>query len=154
MEWKINERFPRYKVSDRGDVISLHTNEYMTPKYTNSHRRYQLRDANKNIRVIKADELVCETFNGPCPKGYIVSHINGNDCDYSADNLEWVKNKPKLTIVEKYKYSRVKCVETGEIFDSIYTCSEITGIKLNTLKKCLYSNYIMTRDGLHFEFIE
>lgn len=154
MEWKINDRFPKYKISDRGDVISLHTNKYMTPVYENSHRRYQLRDVNKKVIDIRADILVCETFNGPCPKGYVVSHGDGGIYDYSAKNLKWDKYEPKLTFSEQCKLKRVRLIETGEIFDSIYECSEKMNIKIASLKKCLKSSYVRTSEGYRFEFVD
>ena len=44
--------------------------------------------------------LVCTAFHGPRPEGYECDHINGNNLDWSADNLRWV------TRAENYRCGR------------------------------------------------
>ena len=44
--------------------------------------------------------LVCTAFCGPRPEGYECDHINGNNLDWSADNLRWV------TTAENYRCGR------------------------------------------------
>ena len=34
--------------------------------------------------------LVCTAWHGPRPEGYECDHVNGNNLDWSADNLRWV----------------------------------------------------------------
>ncbi len=35
-------------------------------------------------------KLVCTAFHGPRPEGCECDHVNGNNLDWSADNLRWV----------------------------------------------------------------
>ena len=44
--------------------------------------------------------LVCTAFHGPRPEGYECDHVNGNNLDWSADNLRWV------TRAENYRCGR------------------------------------------------
>lgn len=37
----------------------------------------------------KVATIVCETFHGPRPSGYEVSHLNGDSLDNRAENVAW-----------------------------------------------------------------
>ena len=53
-----------------------------------------------NLNAIKCHILVCTAFHGERPEGYECDHINGNNLDWSADNLRWV------TRAENYRCGR------------------------------------------------
>ena len=40
--------------------------------------------------------LVCTAFHGERPEGYECDHINGNNLDWSADNLRWVTKEENI----------------------------------------------------------
>ena len=40
--------------------------------------------------------LVCTAWHGPRPEGYECDHINGNNLDWSADNLRWVTREENI----------------------------------------------------------
>ena len=40
--------------------------------------------------------LVCTAFHGPRPEGYECDHVNGNNLDWSADNLRWVTKEENI----------------------------------------------------------
>ena len=41
-------------------------------------------------------KLVCTAFHGECPEGYECDHINGNNLDWSADNVRWVTKEENI----------------------------------------------------------
>ena len=41
-------------------------------------------------------KLVCTAFHGDRPEGYECDHINGNNLDWSADNLRWVTKEENI----------------------------------------------------------
>ena len=41
-------------------------------------------------------KLVCTAFHGERPEGYECDHINGNNLDWSADNLRWVTKEENI----------------------------------------------------------
>ena len=40
--------------------------------------------------------LVCTAFHGERPEGYECDHVNGNNLDWSADNLRWVTKEENI----------------------------------------------------------
>ncbi len=49
-----------------------------------------------NLNAIKCHILVCTAFHGPRPEGYECDHINGNNLDWSADNLRWLTKEENI----------------------------------------------------------
>ena len=54
----------------------------------------------RDYGALLCHKLVCTAFHGPRPEGYECDHINGNNLDWSADNLRWV------TRAENYRCGR------------------------------------------------
>ena len=44
----------------------------------------------KQFGSLRCHILVCTAFHGERPEGYECDHVNGNNLDWSADNLRWV----------------------------------------------------------------
>ena len=44
----------------------------------------------QHFSSLRCHILVCTAFHGARPEGYECDHINGNNMDWSADNLRWV----------------------------------------------------------------
>ena len=71
-----------------------------------------------------------EKINGKIPKGYEIHHIDFNKINNKIENLQLVTPSEHTKIHAKaYNGSkmnkRVKCIETGEIFDSIIQVAKI-----------------------------
>ncbi len=50
----------------------------------------------RNLGYLKCHILVCTAFHGERPEGYECDHINGNNLDWSADNLRWVTKEENI----------------------------------------------------------
>ena len=53
------------------------------------YRRFTLIADDLSRAYPRAAQLICAAFNGPCPDGMEVRHLNGNNSDDSAGNLIW-----------------------------------------------------------------
>ena len=92
--WKFVVGWPAYVVSDQGRVVSL---KGVTPTVLkgspgkNGYPRVSLREGDtttyRNIH-----NLVLEAFEGPCPPGEEVRHLNGIRTDSRLDNLTYGTN--------------------------------------------------------------
>lgn len=129
--WKDIKGFKGYyKISNFGRVKQLeretivrnrlyHVDEkIMTPfTWQNDYLRVELRvRRNKKTkrRATYIHTLVCETFIGERPNGYVIDHIDRNKHNNRVDNLRYVtikenrENVDKNMISEKQKLSRAK----------------------------------------------
>jgi len=48
------------------------------------------------VRYFKIHRLVLIAFKGPCPKGKIARHLNGDSLDNWSENLEWGTQKENI----------------------------------------------------------
>ena len=78
-----------------------------------------------------------------------VIHLNGNNYDNRADNLQWVTK-------DEYKRSQntqtkrpCMCIETGETFESIAEASKHFGIRANSIRVAIKNHSEIK--GYHFE---
>lgn len=83
----------------------------------------------------------------------IVDHINNDHLDNRPENLEWVTQKENLRRAKLLGKSpkgpkRCKCIETGQIFQSISDASKKTGIRYYSIFGCIDSGRPIK--GLHF----
>ena len=49
-----------------------------------------------HYNAINCHLLVCTAFHGERPEGYECDHVNGNNLDWSADNLRWVTREENI----------------------------------------------------------
>lgn len=116
-----------------------------------------------NIHRLVAKEFHRNRFNKPQ-----VNHIDGNKYNNRADNLEWVTSSEnnkhayanglskwwvgqrKATQVNK---KRVRCIESGLIFESLRDAGRKTNIDETSICRVCKGKYT-TAGGLHWEYID
>ena len=149
--WETSEKYPNYDISNECQIWDREKQKYVnTCINANGIHTVNIKDNTGKRCNVKVDTLVAEAFYKGDHTGFKVKHKDGNRYN-NPDNLQWV---PKKTINESKSNStkKVRCVETGEIFDSIYVCSEKMNIKITSISKCLKCPAISTYDGYHFEW--
>lgn len=98
--WKPMPSDSRYEVSDLGLVRRVQTQRVRRPSKTPTG--YQVivlsRPGQKHLGVYVHREIMA-AFIGPCPRGYQVSHLNGDNSDNRLVNLCY--ERPKENILRK-----------------------------------------------------
>lgn len=122
----------------------------------------------KNVDI---GRLVLAAFTGHVPtvKEY-VKHKNGDISDNSIENLEigtihqlrkddWVNHYDTLRAgainslqQTKRIAKKVRCKETGEVFDSVKSAGRAFGVESSKISKCIQFNHNV--NGYHFELVE
>lgn len=152
-----------YQVSNTGKVRSLHSNILLSqhPSH-NGYLRVTL--YNKGIRLhCRVNRLVAYAFV-PIPEGADVNtldanHLNEVVTDNHASNLSWTTRKENINYGSanerraKTLGKKVRCVDTGIVYDSITDAHEETGCSVSGISKCCHGKQEETK-GLHFEFVE
>lgn len=168
-----NEKWKSYEVSNFGNVRSVdRVNTFIGKNQHGSYDASQkikgkmlipkkgkggylyinLSDGIERRSTAKIHRLVAETFiENPLNK-VAVNHINENKLDNHVDNLEWVttkennkhgSRKEKFIGIEVYK-------PNGELYkkyDSLRESSDDLGISRKTIKKFIYNDYQLFREG-------
>lgn len=140
----------KYQVSNLGNVRSLYHSEPRILKQINRDKY-----GHKNVELYKdgvrkkflVHRLVAEAFipnpdNLPC-----INHKDENPANNEVSNLEWCTNKYN---VQYSLATKVKCVETGIIYNSIRdtavafnTSSSVIHRALHLQRKCKGYNFIV-----------
>lgn len=168
-----NETFENYEVSTEGNV--RHKNFRGTGKFKDL-KPYGTSDGYLKVKLFKnykddkkgkscsIQRLVAFTFPDLVPNDNPqnktqVNHINENKHDNRVENLEWTTPKENAnhgTRTErqaKGHYKKIKCIETGQIFDSIKQASEKTGCDRSAIAKVCKGKMEKVK-GLHFKYVE
>lgn len=153
----------KYQVSNFGRVRSLnynHTGEIRVMKLETTSRGYlQVCLYSKRNERFSVHRLVATMFvenDDPINKTD-VNHIDENPLNNVWTNLEWVTPSQNINHgtrnerVAKKKSKRVRCVETGKIFNSIDEANEWCGRK--SVSKCCRGKQ-KTVGGYHWEYVD
>ena len=148
----------KYAITDDGQVYTYHRKKYLKPCITkDGYYEVKLR---KDGRMIahRVHCLVLMTYNPHEKyKEMQVNHKDENKLNNNLQNLEWMTCKENInygTGIErraKKNENKVKCVETGQIFESQKTASEFYGYKnMSNISSCLNGRQ-KTFAGYHWE---
>ena len=132
-----------YKISDLGNVYSILTNKKLKSRL-NKNGYSQINLSKNGVKKTHAvHRLVMETFNAIEGMNNLqVNHINEIKNDNTLSNLEWCmakeninhgRHNKKLSVYRRNAKPNlklpVKCVNTGEIFESISAAARFYNIK-------------------------
>lgn len=159
-QWKqivINDETYDYEVSTEGRVRNMKTDKILKPR---------LRKDGYTTVVLKGKtfythRIVAIAFipnDNPTEKTQ-VNHINEIKNDNRVENLEWTTPKKnvghgtRIERVAKKHRKRVRCIETGQEFESITQASIILGITKSNIVDCIKGR-LKTIHGYTFEYVD
>ena len=147
-----------YAITSCGKVWSYKYNKFLTDWPTGrGYRVVKLhkdgKKWNKRIHVLVAEAYLEKPTDG---QNYDVGHLD--DCPYHnwVGNLKWMTRKENLdtdSFRQKQKtklFTKVRCVETGEIFKDQRAAARAVGIHPQGITNVL-SGYQRTAGGYHWE---
>ena len=162
------EIYENYEVSNMGRVRSLnyrHTDKVQVLKPCVSTRGYLLVCLSKNgkrkmclvHRLVAFAFIEIEIENDDTENKTEVNHIDENKTNNRVENLEWCnreQNNNHGTRTERTS-KKVRCVETGEVFESIHEVERKLGLsKGNICECCNGKGNRKTCGGFHWEYVD
>ena len=156
--WKTIDGFKIYEVSNTGKVRNKKTKRLIKGEIQKGgYIRLSLWNDEKKHKHKLIQRLVAEAFiENHSEQRIYVNHIDGNKNNNNVSNLEWVTNKENLTHsikVLKQHIKPLRCVETGETFESILAASQAYKVDRTNISKCC-NGKLKSAGRYHWEFIK
>ena len=148
----------RYSVTSCGKVFSHVSNKFLRPEFVNGgYLIFTLYKENKQYKIL-AHRLVAETYIENPYNFEQVNHKDENKTNNCINNLEWCDRKyninygtgMKRASIKKQK--KVRCIETGEVFDSQKEAENTLGLKKGSIANYFFGNS-KTANGYTFEHL-
>ena len=150
--------FPNYLISDKGEVYSLYTKKYLSPRITRLGYAVVSLYQDGTTKSKRVHRLVAEAFI-PNPSNLPeVNHKDENKLNNDVTNLEWCDRLYNNNYgshnqkISKAMEKKVRCIETGEVYDSIAEASQNTHTHRTGISKVITGERI-TAGGYHWEYV-
>lgn len=151
--------FPNYTIDTDG-IVRNKNDQIIKPEVTkNGYERVSLCNKRIKHKRMTVHRLVAKAFI-PNPDGLSqVNHINENKRDNNVENLELVtplQNLEHSNIIDKAskaKFTKIECVNTGKIYNSIKEVEDIYGLAHSNLVACCNGRR-HTCGGLKWKYVE
>ena len=153
--WKPLKNFPSYDGSSEGRIRNIRTRRILKSFITEKGYARVGLQKNGERYMISVHKLIAETFLGEHP-GMDVWHKDLDRSNNRVDNLEW---RTRREIVRETfasgrrrapRYTGVRVVETGDIYESVTACAIDTGCDRSEIFKYLAGQRAHVK-GYHFE---
>lgn len=155
----MGQKYEGYYVTPCGRIWSYLSNKWIKPHKSSKRNYLQVHIWNNGKHTCKnIHRLVAETWL-PNPENLPqVNHKDENQQNNCVSNLEWCTNwynqhygTVNIRRAEHNKKS-IKCIETGEIFDSLKSAALTFGINSSALCNHLSGRYT-TCCNYHWEYV-
>lgn len=155
-EWRTvvidGEVWDNYEVSNQdGKIRNRKRNKLLKTRVDKNG--YVLVDLWKNNQgmTTRVHRVVAETWILNPDNLPEVDHMDKNRQNNSVENLRWVSRQ--TNVHESNRSKRVKCVETGTIYNSTRQAEVETGVNHGNISQCCLGKR-KTAGGYHWEFVD
>ena len=134
--------FPNYRVTPQGEVFNRNGVKLKPETQNNGYLRVSLSNGKVKHKRFLVHRLVAQVFIPNPNKFPQVNHLDQNKQNNDASNLEWctpLDNLKHSRVIEKAseaKFTKVRCVTTGQIFNSFKEIEERYGLSHSNLVAC------------------
>lgn len=162
--WKILKDYPKYKISNTGEVFSTWRNRNLAMTNLGRYKRVHLINKDKKRETLFVHRLVALAYIPNPNKHPLINHKDGDPSNNNVANLEWCdykyncKHAMETGLCHK-RGKRVACMNsTGIIlcqFDSMKDAAAYIEHKSTTRisKACNKRCNIVTAGGYHWKFV-
>lgn len=138
-----------YAITSCGKVWSYRRKKFLSPVKNNDGYLHVHLCKDGKPKDFKIHRLVAEAYIPNPDNLKDVDHINGNKEHNYINNLQWMTHEDN---VRKASNKKVRCVETGEIFDSITIAAKEKNVNRVDISKVCNGNR-KTCGGYHWEVV-
>ena len=151
--------FPNYRVTTNGEVFNQDGCKLKPDTTNKGYHRVSLSNDNVSHKRLSVHRLVAEAFI-PNPNHLPqVNHINQDKTDNRVENLEWctpLENLNHSAVIEKAsvaKFTKIKCVTTGVVYDSVKEAAETLNLHHSNIVACCNGRRTKC-GGMKWEYVE
>lgn len=157
-QWKHNKKYTNYEMSTEGRIRNSKTGRIMKTSITKKGYEQVCLYRDKKMYTENVHRLIADTFIDGDNSGLDVRHKNYIRSDNRIDNLEYCTRQETVRgSFERGRrpsvQSKVRVIETGEIFNSVTDCARALGLSRCDISKCI-NRVAYSHGGLHFEKVE
>jgi len=156
IEYKILSEWSAYRVGSDGSIwsrwkIGARRNAgygewrvLRTPIGNHGYRHVHLHDGSGRSQTLTVPPLVCEAFHGLSLKDMEVRHLNGNQIDDRADNLQWGTHAENVADQERHG-TRANGERNGNAKLSDADIAEIRSLKGTMIHRLIAERFGVNR---------
>ena len=175
MDCKPIPGFPHYLASEDGQIYSLYSNKFLKPRVCKQTGYAQLTLCENKVKHVKHVHRLVALAVVPNPDELPwINHKDENRVNNAAENLEWCTpsynnsygrkaEKQRKTVgieslresaraASKHRRRKVRCVETGEVYESTTEAARRVGLKSHTGITLACNGSYGTSAGYHWEY--
>lgn len=160
--WKVIEGYPNYEVSNLGRVRNIKFDRVRKPMIDKDGYLYVVLSLNGKTTNNKIHRLVASAFIPNPENKREVNHINGIKTDNRVENLEWNTRSENIRHAHKTGLKRnlnggkpkqrVRCIETGQIFETQNQASKYFDCIQGSISQSINRGYKVLKK-YHFELV-
>lgn len=163
------EGYPNYEVSNLGTVRNRATGNVLRPGKTNMGYQKVCLCKEGQRKTLTIHRLVATAFLPNPENKREVNHIDGDKTNNRVSNLEWSTRSENVShafrnglvkITDKHNFKtnhpsikkrqKVRCIETGQEFESLMSASKYFGCNVGSISNSLLKEHSV-RKKYHFE---